>query len=205
MLQFVDDLLFDSQRIHNHAVPFKFHEVESAESSGILVLQAAFDLQFVAFDPVCGARRLIIRHREIQELLHEAHEAHHHSGGRAQARTGRRLAVQEQVKAGGSMAAQTLDSSLDQVELAVINGIGLSVVVYDVTQVARLDVDQTILASSHGSPCLTANRRVEDATTFLLKKLLNSGAPSGKAEAQGAFGSNQHALPLSASSAFARW
>src|SRR5690242_988576 len=205
MLQFVDDFLLDSQRIHNHPVLFKFHEVESAEGSSILVLQAAFDLQFVAFDPVCGARRLVVGHREVQELLHQAYQAHHQSGGGTQAGTSRRFAVQEQVKARGSVAAQTLDSSFDQIELAVINGIGLGVVVYDVTQVAGLYVDQTILASSQGSPYVTADRRVEDATAFLLKKLLNVGAPSGKADTQGSFGSNQHAVNLAASSAFARW
>src|SRR5512146_2819909 len=103
------------------------------------------------------------------------------------------------------MPAQTLNSGLDEVELAIVNGIALRIVVDDIAQVARFNVDQAICPAPKSPPNITADGCIEDAPAFLIKKFFDIRSPSGKADPQGNLGSYQHGMNRSASSVIARW
>src|SRR6516162_1179088 len=50
MLQLVESVLVNPQRIHNHTVPIKLNEIKAPEARCILILMAASYLQILPFD-----------------------------------------------------------------------------------------------------------------------------------------------------------
>ena len=85
MLQLVDHILADLQRIDDHSILQKFDEVEPPECGGILVLQSALDPQVPALNDISKMCNFVICEGHILELLQQADQGDHHRGGGAEA------------------------------------------------------------------------------------------------------------------------
>src|SRR5690242_21737876 len=77
----------------------ELHEIETATSSGILVLSAAFDSYVVAFDLVGQSGYATRCNRQSKQLAKQADKRHGECGGTAKARARRSVGMDEKIEA----------------------------------------------------------------------------------------------------------
>ena len=93
MLQFIQEVLADSEGIHNDPVLIKLDEVETSEAGRVLILEPALDPELLALHNVGKVCHFVLSQRQILEFAKEAHQTYHQRRRRAQPRSGWSIAV----------------------------------------------------------------------------------------------------------------
>ena len=117
VLELVQHIGPDDQRIHHRDVAVELDEVEPAEGGGVLVLPPTREPHVHALDAVGELRGLVARERAPQPLAQDPDQRHHHRARGAEPRARRRVAVHPQIEAAAHL--ERAHHRLDQVQVAV--------------------------------------------------------------------------------------
>ena len=119
VLQFVQHIRIDAQRVDHHPIPVELHKVEATEAGRVLVLKTALYRQVMAFDAIGRFRNIVWRHAYVLKFFDQPNQRDDERGGRTQTGPRRRIAVQEDLKPRGILRAETVNHCLHEIQLAI--------------------------------------------------------------------------------------
>ena len=157
-------------------------EVEAAEDGRVLVLGAALEAEVLALDGEGEAGDLVVGQRHLHVRGEQADEGDDDGRGGAEARSGRRRRVQEEVESGARVGGDLLDRGLDQVERVAVGAGFLERHRGDRVEVQRLDLDLAILARPQAAVGVAVDRRAQHQAALLLGVGRHVSAAAGEAD-----------------------
>ena len=117
VLELVEHLGADAQRIHQRRVGVELDQVEAAEGGGVLILAAAGESQVFALDPISELGGVVAGERPMEPGPEHSEQRHYQGGRGAQPRPGRSVGVNPEVGAAADL--QGPHRRLDEIEVAV--------------------------------------------------------------------------------------
>ena len=182
VLQLVDILPLDAQRIDDHAVVVELHVVESSESGGVLVLLASGHAQLVALDPIGPLRDVVTSERQPQPLGERSEYRDDERRRRAESRAGRRVHERVEREAAFDRAELRHDMvvySLVQVEHPVDRQLGLQLVAQRLVAVQSPQHDLRLVRRLDRGMGVQRDRRVENGPSVQVRVGTDVRSPSG--------------------------
>src|SRR5665213_164504 len=168
------------------AVLAKLHEVEAAESSGVLVLLAALQSGFYALDDKGCVRQFVVAEREIEPFHIGRQHGYNERGRRAEAGTRRHIDARTHAQAERFAAIEVANNvvvdGLEQIEVAIVLKYCLRGAAGALVLVGGDKLDGVCLKRLEGRVGIIVDGRVENRAAELIAIRRNVCAATGQSK-----------------------